>query len=277
MRLFAFLRQLSTMLAVPLLGLALVSPVNAQTSSASEASSTAQFESAGAPTSDNPATAKDVSGGSNAATATTESNSSAAPNESQPNGAKPASNPAAEKTGFDVLITIDKSSQRMAVLIDGIKKYTWPVSTGRSGYATPSGSYKPFRLESDHYSKEWDDAPMPHSIFFTEKGHAIHGSYETKRLGTPASHGCVRLAPKNAATLYALVESEGLENTKVLVSGGGLEVVGKHAKQQKKKTTNNKKRTPQYGQADPGRFQPGYAQPQRRCGLFGRRRCGGGY
>jgi L,D-transpeptidase catalytic domain len=165
----------------------------------------------------------------------------------------------------------------MTVRVDGIKEYTWPVSTGRSGYATPSGSYKPFRLEADHYSKEWDDAPMPHSIFFTEKGHAIHGSYETKRLGTAASHGCVRLARKNAATLYALVESEGLENTKVLVSGGGMEVAGKHAKQQKKKTTNKKKRTPQYGQADPGRFEPGYGQPQRRCGLFRRRQCGGGY
>jgi lipoprotein-anchoring transpeptidase ErfK/SrfK len=278
MRLFAFLRQLSAMLAVPLLGLAFVSPVNAQTSSASEAPSTAQSESASAPTSDNPATAKDDSGGSNAAAATTESNSSAAPNESQPNGAKPASNPATEKTGSDVLITIDKSSQRMAVLIDGIKKYTWPVSTGRSGYATPSGSYKPFRLESDHYSKEWDDAPMPHSIFFTEKGHAIHGSHETKRLGTPASHGCVRLAPKNAATLYALVESEGLENIKVVVSGGGKEVARQHAKRrQKEKTTKKKERTPQYGQADPGRFKPGYGQPQRRCGLFGRRRCGGAY
>jgi hypothetical protein len=118
-----------------------------------------------------------------------------------------------------VLITIDKSAQRMSVKIDGVQRYEWPVSTGRSGYLTPAGTFTPFRLEEDHYSKEWDDAPMPHSIFFTREGHAIHGSFETKKLGTPASHGCVRLAPQNAATLFALVKSEGLANTKVVLAG----------------------------------------------------------
>jgi len=118
-----------------------------------------------------------------------------------------------------VVVSIDKSLQQMSVSIDGVKRYTWPVSTGRAGYATPSGSYTPFRLEEDHFSKEWDDAPMPHSIFFTPKGHAIHGSYETKRLGTAASHGCVRLAPNNAATLFALVKQEGLANTRVVLTG----------------------------------------------------------
>lgn len=118
-----------------------------------------------------------------------------------------------------VVISIDKSVQQMSVSVDGVRRYTWPVSTGRTGYATPSGAYTPFRLEEDHYSKEWDDAPMPHSIFFTPKGHAIHGSFETKRLGTAASHGCVRLAPKNAATLFALVREEGLGNTKVVLTG----------------------------------------------------------
>ena len=74
-------------------------------------------------------------------------------------------------------------------------------------------------MEEDHYSGEWDDAPMPHSIFFTRIGHAIHGTLEVKRLGTAASHGCVRLEPANAATLFALVRSEGLKNTKVVVTG----------------------------------------------------------
>jgi hypothetical protein len=118
-----------------------------------------------------------------------------------------------------VTITIDKGAQQMTVSVDGAHRYTWPVSTGRSGYTTPSGSFKPFRLEEDHYSKEWDDAPMPHSIFFTPKGHAIHGSFETRRLGSPASHGCVRLAPANAKTLFALVKAEGLGNTKIVLSG----------------------------------------------------------
>ena len=119
-----------------------------------------------------------------------------------------------------VAITVDKSAQRMSVSVDGVQKYTWPVSTGKSGYATPSGNYTAFRMEEDHYSKEWDDAPMPHSIFFTKQGHAIHGSFETKRLGQPASHGCVRLAPANAATLFALVKAEGVTSTKVVITGG---------------------------------------------------------
>ena len=119
----------------------------------------------------------------------------------------------------EILITIDKSAQRMTVARDGEAFYTWPVSTGRSGYATPSGSYTAFRMEADHYSKEWDDAPMPHSIFFTKIGHAIHGSYETKKLGTPASHGCVRLSPAHAATLFAMVKQDGVTNTKVVLTG----------------------------------------------------------
>ncbi len=120
----------------------------------------------------------------------------------------------------NVLISINKSNQKMTVSIDGEKTYVWPVSTGVSGYTTPSGSWQPFRMERDHFSKEWDDAPMPHSIFFTPQGHAIHGSPYTKRLGTRASHGCVRLAPANAATLYALVEKNGMKNTRVVVKGG---------------------------------------------------------
>ena len=119
----------------------------------------------------------------------------------------------------EILITIDKSAQRMTVARDGEAFYTWPVSTGRSGYATPSGSYTAFRMEADHYSKEWDEAPMPHSIFFTKIGHAIHGSYETKKLGTPASHGCVRLSPAHAATLFAMVQQDGVTNTKVVLTG----------------------------------------------------------
>ncbi len=118
-----------------------------------------------------------------------------------------------------ILVEIDKSSQRMTVSQDGQRLYTWPVSTGKRGYSTPSGSYKAFRMEKDHFSREWDDAPMPHSIFFTQKGHAIHGSYEVKRIGTPASHGCVRLAPENAATLFSLVKADGVLNTQVVLTG----------------------------------------------------------
>jgi hypothetical protein len=124
-------------------------------------------------------------------------------------------NPLSAQAG--ILITIDKATQQMTVDIDGATRWIWPVSTGRRGYDTPAGSFRPFRLEEDHYSKEWDEAPMPHSIFFTAEGHAIHGSYETRRLGRPASHGCVRLAPRNAEKLFTLVKREGLGNARVVV------------------------------------------------------------
>jgi lipoprotein-anchoring transpeptidase ErfK/SrfK len=118
----------------------------------------------------------------------------------------------------DVVITIDKSIQRMTVAVDGTTRWSWPVSTGAHTNDTPNGSYTAFRMEKDYSSKEWDDAPMPNSIFFTQRGHAIHGSFD-KRIGKPVSHGCVRLSPGNAAKLYSLVESQGVANTKVSVTG----------------------------------------------------------
>src|SRR5436853_989474 len=118
-----------------------------------------------------------------------------------------------------VQITIDKSTQHMTVEKDGRALYQWPVSTGRAGFDTPSGKFKAFRMERDHFSKEWDDAPMPFSIFFTQKGHAIHGYLDTKNIGRPASHGCVRLTKANAEKLFALVEEDGVRNTTVVLTG----------------------------------------------------------
>jgi hypothetical protein len=118
-----------------------------------------------------------------------------------------------------LLITIDKANQRMIVAKDEVPLYDWPVSTGQRGYDTPNGVYQPFRMEKDHYSREWDDAPMPHSIFFTMEGHAIHGSYHVKRLGSPASHGCVRISPQNAGILWKLVRAEKMANTRVVLTG----------------------------------------------------------
>ena len=119
----------------------------------------------------------------------------------------------------DVRITVDKSDQRMTVEVNGEPRYSWPVSTGTDGYDTPSGSFRPLRMERSHFSKEWDNAPMPYAIFFTPDGHAIHGTNHARQLGRPASHGCVRLAPRQAATLFALVRAEGLTSTQVVVEG----------------------------------------------------------
>ncbi|MGU3360219.1 L,D-transpeptidase [Methylobacterium sp. M6A4_1b] len=119
----------------------------------------------------------------------------------------------------EIVIAVDKDAQRMTVAVDGRTRYDWPVSTGVDGYDTPSGSHRPFRMERTHFSREFDDAPMPNAIFFTGQGHAIHGTNHTRRLGSAASHGCVRLAPKNAATLFGLVKAQGMGKTRVVIDG----------------------------------------------------------
>jgi hypothetical protein len=119
----------------------------------------------------------------------------------------------------EVLIQVDKSAQVMTVTVDGAQRYAWKVSTGMADYDTPEGEFQAFRMERDHFSREWDDAPMPYSIFFTQEGHAIHGSFDVKHLGRPASHGCVRLSKEHAAILYELVTEQGLKATHVVLSG----------------------------------------------------------
>jgi len=205
--------------------------------------------------------------------------------ESKPGAAQSGANSEPVQVGSQILINIDKSRQEMTVFVDGIEKYTWPVSTGKRGYSTPSGTYTATSMNEIWYSKEWDNAPMPHSIFYMKDGHAIHGSHEVKNLGKPASHGCVRLAPKNASVLYALVKENGMHNTKVILAGitpgGEAKVAAQPA-------------NPRYGDADAGPWGyyprgpfgwgrgpgwgPGYAPPppgyyrQQRRGWFQRPR-----
>ena len=111
---------------------------------------------------------------------------------------------------------IDLSEQRMRVYQNGFLRYTWPVSTARRGYVTPVGNYRPQRLEKMWYSRKYHMSPMPHSVFF-RGGYAIHGTDAVKRLGSPASHGCVRLHPDNANTFYSLVKSAGSGNVKITI------------------------------------------------------------
>jgi len=118
----------------------------------------------------------------------------------------------------NLLITVDKNAQTMTVTVDGDPRYIWPVATGIARYDTPDGQFQPFRMERKHYSREWDDAPMPYSIFFTKQGHAIHGTNHRIN-GAPASHGCVRLSVKHAAQLWALVREYKMANTRVELTG----------------------------------------------------------
>ena len=115
-------------------------------------------------------------------------------------------------------VHVNLSSQRMTVKVDGKHYATWPVSTGRREYYTPRGSYRPKWLKKMHYSRKYDNAPMPYSIFF-RGGYAIHGTGAVGRLGAPASHGCVRLSVPNAAKLFSLVQKHGRANTRIRITG----------------------------------------------------------
>ena len=125
----------------------------------------------------------------------------------------------AQAAHANLLIEIDKAAQRMTVTLNGEQIYKWPVSTGANGFDTPSGAFRPFRMEIDHTSDEYENAPMPYSIFFTMTGNAVHGTEYESSLGHAVSHGCVRLSVKNAATLWSLVKQEKMANTSVVVTG----------------------------------------------------------
>ncbi len=113
---------------------------------------------------------------------------------------------------------IDLSTQRMTVYVNGSYYATWRVSTARRGYYTPRGTFRPRLLKRMHYSRKYHNSPMPHSVFFLG-GFAIHGTGAISRLGTPASHGCVRLHPSHAATFYSLIRRYGMANTRIRISG----------------------------------------------------------
>lgn len=119
------------------------------------------------------------------------------------------------KANVDVKIL--KGTQTMVVYVNGKLKHTWKVSTGRKGFSTPKGAYKPTWMTKMWRSKQWNNAAMPHSIFFKD-GYAIHATNEVGNLGRPASHGCVRLAPKNAAKLFELVKKHGEKKTRITVA-----------------------------------------------------------
>jgi hypothetical protein len=174
-----------------------------------------------------------------------------------------------------IVIDIDKSAQQMSVSVDGAERYVWPVSTGRAGYDTPNGTFKINRMDADHLSQEWDNAPMPSTMFFDLHGHAIHGFFDVKHLGLPVSHGCVRIAPDNAAVLFELVKAEGMSQTTVIVSGQApanaspaiarrRAPVEAAAAQPMQIAPDNDQPPPGYVRAPPGYVPPppGYGQPQ---------------
>lgn len=122
----------------------------------------------------------------------------------------------AEGWAAKLVARIDVSSQTMTVRY-GQAVYRWRVSTARQGYITPRGTYRPQRTARMWYSRKYDMSPMPHSVFY-RGGYAIHGTGAVKSLGRPASHGCVRLHPSNAAAFYSMVRQAGFRNTRIVVT-----------------------------------------------------------
>jgi lipoprotein-anchoring transpeptidase ErfK/SrfK len=116
-----------------------------------------------------------------------------------------------------VTARIDISSQTMTVSENGFPIHRWKVSTARKGYVTPVGSYRAYFASRHHRSRKYDNAPMPFAIFF-KGGYAVHATYDLKRLGRPASHGCIRLHPDNAAIFFKLAKQAGLANTRVIIT-----------------------------------------------------------
>jgi hypothetical protein len=167
--------------------------------------------------------------------------------------------PLASAARANIDIAIDKNTQQMSVAVDGAQRYTWPVSTGRPGYDTPNGTFKVNRMDASHFSQEWDNAPMPHTMFFDMRGHAIHGFSDVAHLGLAVSHGCVRLAPANATVLFNLVKVEGMANTSVTITGrtpnGDTGPVARD-RLPDNETVYSPQPPPGYGQQPP----PGYGQ-----------------
>jgi len=214
-----------TLVILPILAFTLASPAGAEPASNPPS---AEYDG-NPPSAQNGVNPPAAQNGGNPPSAETKPNDAA--EQAAPAQPKPGSAPAQPKSvatprdgesagnGSQILLNIDKSRQEMTVFVDGIEKYTWPVSTGKRGYSTPSGTYTASSMNEIWYSKQWDNAPMPHAIFYMKDGHAIHGTLEERNLGKPASHGCVRISRANAIALYALVKETGLKNTQVVLSG----------------------------------------------------------
>ena len=292
----ASLPQFRILLAVPFLAMALAFPANAETSPNGSAAATtpgatapvtapegqAKPSSPGASTtspsappatsgqntppkpspSTSPTQGAAPQGGPKAATPSAPANGSA----TKPEAAEATPSAVPEKPKSSIVINIDKAAQEMTVFVDGVELYSWPVSTGMRGYSTPSGTYTASSMNKIWYSKQWDNAPMPNAVFFTKEGHAIHGTLDEKNLGKPASHGCVRLSRQNAATLYALVEANGLPQTQVVLTGVTAGGEGP-------KVASPGRWPEDYGYGVPPWFGPGYGyspRKKKKRGIFGR-------
>lgn len=185
--------------------------------------------------------------------------------------AQPAKPAAPKVPAITLNADINLTTQQLTVTSGGKVLHVWSISSGRAGYDTPRGTFKPQWAARMHYSKKYDDAPMPHSVFFNG-GVATHATYATGLLGRPASHGCVRLAPANAATFFNLVHKHGFASTRIVVHGsprGRGDLVASRPSRERGESRARVAKVypaPRYAYAQPGYgYPPGYgnAAPRR--------------
>jgi len=164
-------------------------------------------------------------------------------------------------------VRVNLSKQNVAVTVDGKPTYTWLISSGTAGYETPTGTFKPQWMARRWYSKKYDDAPMPHSIFFNG-GIAFHGTQSVRLLGNAASHGCIRLAPANAQTLFGLVQKHSMAGTRIVVEGrANVGVASKRERLDNQRLRRTYASEPRYGGRGGYTYAPSYppgyyARPQ---------------
>jgi len=187
-----------------------------------------------------PVAAQEAGTSENGASAATES-AAQAPDAEKSEAPAPAVKP--KPLPPTLTASIDLSRQMMTVKVNGETRYSWPISSGVAAFATPTGNFHPQWTAKMWYSRKYDMAPMPNAVFING-GVAVHGTYHTKYLGSPASHGCIRLAPGNAATFYNLVQRHGLGRTRVSVHGrpnwrGGAEIASRNDEDRKSRYADN--------------------------------------
>jgi len=99
-----------------------------------------------------------------------------------------------------LLLVVNVATQRAVLFRNGVPIGATTVSTGRTGYATPTGVFTILQKHVEHYSATYDNAPMPYMQRLTWRGVALHAG---QLPGYPASHGCIRLPKGFAQLLYA--------------------------------------------------------------------------
>ena len=124
-----------------------------------------------------------------------------------------------------VYAQVVKSEQKLYLYFQGTLQSTWAISTGLPQYETPLLNQNPNgRIYDAYTSAKFPGGDykglgnMPYAVFI-RGGFAVHGTAESnwRKLGTKASHGCIRLHPDNAQYFNRLIKDAGIYNSWVSV------------------------------------------------------------